>query len=379
VVRSGTLRRTIRRAIAGPVALVLIAGSGVAARADTRSELADAKRRLGALEQRIASGHARVQAMQDAMRELAADLGESLHQEEIVQAQVANTRVRIEETNARYDALRAKLDEAAADAYRRGPGYGVEAMLGSSSLSDISHVIGYTSAIARHDAELAFEARMLSLELAKRQEQETALLAQRAAVVDKLSAQQERLTEAFAAQQVELAQMASARAEVSALLARLRAKLRAEELAAAQLALRGGMPISFGRWASAFLAAAGKPVVRNNLVVMVAWETAEYTNATWNPLATTYPMSGSTTFNSSGVRNYLSLAQGIEATMRTLAHEGYGYEAILANLAGAADPMTTAQAINDSRWCRGCANGQYVIGLIPAVEQYYDHYAGASA
>jgi hypothetical protein len=184
---------------------------------------------------------------------------------------------------------------------------------------------------------------------------------------------------AFAAQQEQLAELATARGAVSSLVTKLRTKLRAEELAAARLALNGGMPISFGRWASYFLAAAGKPVVRNNLIVMVAWETAEYTSATWNPLATTYVMPGSTTFNGSGVRNYLSLRQGLDATMKTLAHAGYGYEAILSNLARAADPMTTAQAINASRWCRGCAYGNYVTGLIPSVEQYYDHYASAHA
>ena len=85
----------------------------------------------------------------------------------------------------------------------------------------------------------------------------------------------------------------------------------------------------------------------------------------------------STAFNSSGVRNYTSLSQGLYATLRTLSHSGYGYEAILSSLERAADPMTTARAINASRWCRGCANGGYVIALVPSVEQYYERYAGA--
>jgi hypothetical protein len=41
--------------------------------------------------------------------------------------------------------------------------------------------------------------------------------------------------------------------------------------------------------------------------------------------------------------------------------------------------MTTAKAINASRWCRGCANGGYVVDLIPSVERYYDRYANDSA
>jgi hypothetical protein len=109
---------------------------------------------------------------------------------------------------------------------------------------------------------------------------------------------------------------------------------------------------------------------------MVAWQTAEYTQARWNPLATTYPMPGSTVFNSAGVRNYASLSQGLEATRLTLRSAGYGYGAILSDLAASADPLTTAQAINASSWCHGCANGRYVVGLVPAVEAYYSRYAG---
>ena len=80
-------------------------------------------------------------------------------------------------------------------------------------------------------------------------------------------------------------------------------------------------------------------------------------------------------FNSAGVRNYASLGQGIQATIDTLRASGYGYEAILSDLAASADPYTTAGAINASSWCHGCAGGNYVIGLIPAVEAYYGSYA----
>jgi hypothetical protein len=172
--------------------------------------------------------------------------------------------------------------------------------------------------------------------------------------------------------------LARARVKAAALLMRLRTQLRTEELAAALRAVTHGTPMSFGRWAAAFLNRIGAPVARNNLVAVVAWQTAEYTAARWNPLATTYPMPGSTSFNRSRVRNYVSLSQGLQATISTLGHRGYGYEAILAGLAKNADPMTTARAINASRWCPGCVNGRYVIDLVPSVEQYYDRYAHSS-
>ncbi|MGH2951813.1 MAG: hypothetical protein ACRDKX_07205, partial [Solirubrobacterales bacterium] len=51
---------------------------------------------------------------------------------------------------------------------------------------------------------------------------------------------------------------------------------RAEELAAAEEALRRGTPLTFGQWASVFLRDLKAPVARNNLIVMVTWQVAEY-------------------------------------------------------------------------------------------------------
>src|SRR5205807_3361422 len=104
---------------------------------------------------------------------------------------------------------------------------------------------------------------------------------------------------------------------------------------------------------------------RGNLVVMVAWQSAEGTMASWNPLATTYSMSGATDFNSVGVKNYQSLDQGLQAIVGTLQATGHGYEAILADLRSSAPSLTTGGAINASDWCHGCAGGRYVIDLIP--------------
>jgi len=49
-----------------------------------------------------------------------------------------------------------------------------------------------------------------------------------------------------------------------------------------------------------------------------AWQRAENTDAKFNPLATTWKMSGAESFNSVGVQNYNSEQQGIDATVKTL-------------------------------------------------------------
>jgi hypothetical protein len=107
----------------------------------------------------------------------------------------------------------------------------------------------------------------------------------------------------------------------------------------------------------------------------VAWQTAEGTTASWNPLATTQDMPGATLFNSVGVKNYPSLASGVQATILTLQGTSHGYEQIVADLQASMDPMVTGGAINASDWCYGCSGGQYVIELIPVVEQYFSSYA----
>jgi hypothetical protein len=121
----------------------------------------------------------------------------------------------------------------------------------------------------------------------------------------------------------------------------------------------------------------GAPGCHENKVAVVAWQYSEFTQAEWNPLATTHPMPGSTYFNGSGVQNYPSLASGLEASRQTILGglSNYGYGAILDSLRACSSAMTTGLAINASFWCRGCTYGQYVINNIPKVEAHYQVYA----
>jgi hypothetical protein len=138
-----------------------------------------------------------------------------------------------------------------------------------------------------------------------------------------------------------------------------------------------GEPVSYRDWAGAFLARVGAPACDENLVVVVTWETAESTEAAFNPLATTHGMDGATDFNTTGVKNYASLDQGLDASRDTLEQgaASYGYDAILAALRSCAAAESTAAAINASAWCRGCAGGTYITGLLPIVRADYRGHA----
>ncbi len=135
-------------------------------------------------------------------------------------------------------------------------------------------------------------------------------------------------------------------------------------------------PLTFERWATAFLGALGAPVCDQDLVLVVTWETAESTMARYNPLATTYALPGATFFNTVGVKDYVSFAQGVEASRDTLlgGSASFGYAAVVGALRACAPATVTAMAIRDSAWCRGCGAGAYVLGLLPEVRaSWADH------
>jgi hypothetical protein len=137
-------------------------------------------------------------------------------------------------------------------------------------------------------------------------------------------------------------------------------------------------PVTYEAWARKFLRGLGAPECGDNLWLVVTWETAESTQALYNPLATTREMPGATWMNDVGVRNYLSLAQGLQASRETL-EAGYAtasYGPILESLRACAPASTTAIAIRDSGWCRGCAEGAYIVGLLEIVRVGWEEHAG---
>jgi hypothetical protein len=233
--------------------------------------------------------------------------------------------------------------------------------------------------MAKQDSALMHDALTLNDKLRKLQDYQRLLLRKQAAAVANLETQQDNVDDIFVRQQNVLSDLAYARGEALDLVEKLAGNLGPGATAAIRRVAGHGMTISYADWAKSFLRALGAPVVRNNMIVVVAWEAAEGTNATWNPLATTMGAEGASNFNEVGVKNYLSKEQGVDASIRTLTRPGLGYEAVLDGLERGAPPMETAHAIQQSLWCHGCAEGGYVIGIVPAVEKYYDQYANGAS
>jgi peptidoglycan hydrolase CwlO-like protein len=360
--------------------------SGPAAHRRDGGELADARAKLTRLEELIRSQQRDLGATQARMGQLATELGSAQAAYNETQAELTAAREALAETQAQYDAIRRRLDERAAQALLLSSGPQMEFVLESRSLADASDRIAFLNELQAADAALAKEVEANASALEDRRADLETTLHREAALVSALSRRRDAASSAFDAEQQQLQRIARTRRQAAAIVehilsTRERRQSRRASALGADLASIGGAVAPYGQWARLFLGELGAPSCRENLVALVAWQAAEGTSAAWNPLATTLPMPGSTSFNSVGVQNYVSLAQGVDAIHQTLLRGAstYGYGAILDSLARCADASTTAGAINASFWCRGCAGGAYVTGLVPVVEAYFDRYAGDSA
>jgi hypothetical protein len=114
------------------------------------------------------------------------------------------------------------------------------------------------------------------------------------------------------------------------------------------------------QWATDLLNRLGLPVTSENVKAMTAWAQAEGTKAGFNPLATTQSMPGASSFNSVGVKNYASYADGIAATAQTLTNGHYAN--ILAALRAGTSAVSVARAVADSPW----GTGQGVLRVLGA-------------
>jgi len=377
---SAPARRIARAIVATASAFALLAGSTGSSASSTRSKLDAAKNRLTALTGQIGSEEAQARTLQDQLSSLDAQIGDVSSRVDQIDAELASTHHDLVTAKAQSDRLQKRLDVVARTLFMQGAGSMQAALLGtllsSGSLGNLGDLLATGQIVAQSDVDLATHVGNLKAELAFKAADLTRLRDQQVQLIAQLAAARTSKARAVADQRAVLADLDRTKSEIVALIARLHKQLRAEALAAVGTAFQGPGHVAYGAWAGLFLRAVGAPGCQANLITLVAWQYSEFTQAGWNPLADTLAMSGSTAFNSVGVQNYVSLDQGLQATRFTLVNgPAFGYGAILSDLVGCADPMSTGTAINASMWCRGCAGGAYVVNDIPKVEANYELYA----
>lgn len=120
------------------------------------------------------------------------------------------------------------------------------------------------------------------------------------------------------------------------------------------------------QFAAAILHGIGAPVTTANVHALMAWQRAEGGGARFNPFNTTQTAPGASSYNSVGVRNYTSYAQGLHATIQTLKN-GY-YPGVLAALHQGHNALAVAAAVGRSPWgTSGSLMASILGGKLPAV------------
>jgi len=363
------------------VAALVLAATAAASHASTANQLDQAKAQLRDLTDQVV---AQQQAAEDA-RVRAATAEQRALEAQAAIAPLLRQRLRLEDriasTQRELATAQQELNAVAVEAFIGAPGTvpgtdTLAALLGAQTVDQLQDRLTYGEAVARAQQHAIDQVAALADRLRTQADAQDALIA---AAQDEEARREAALRDqelAWQQEQSALAELDQARQNVVAMIDTLRARLAPEDVDAVADAFQGDAHISYGEWARAFLQVMGAPTCHPNLVVSVAWQAQEGTQAAWNPLATTHRMDGSTDFNSAGVQNFRSLAQGLQATKETIENgwDVYGYGAIVRSMRGCAPAMTTAQAIADSSWCHGCAGGQYVLGIVPNVEESFDTY-----
>lgn len=372
------LPRTGRAAV-GAVATLLVAlligTPAPGASASTRSKLNSAKAQLASVTARISSEQASLANLQAQLAAVQASITQVQAKVDAISSNLAWTQGELATAQAEDQRLHDEMDALVRTAYVQGPLGSLEMVLGASSISNLNDRIQFVGALTQQDADVAEQIANVEAQLTRQKATLAQLLSEQGALLNELNQQQQAKDAAIAAQQQTIANLNALRTQAVDLVSKLRKQLRAEELAAVSSVFQGGSHVSYGTWAGLFLSQLGASHCHANMVAMVSWQVAEFTQAAWNPLATTYHMSGSTSFNGSGVQNYRSLGQGLTANRLTLGLSGHGYQTIVSSLSACADAMATARAVNASDWCGGCAGGRYVLDMVPKVEADYATYA----
>ncbi len=355
---------TSRRIAAAVLTLSMLAASTSVAGAAPPIEAAH--RRVHRLDARVADARASAVELQHRILTLATDVASARRALDRLQGRLVEAQHALATAHVEVEAVQARLNDRARQAFMTlGPGASAAYLLGADSFSDLMDRTIMLDSVQQADAALSAEAQAEAARMASAQAALEQATAERARLVDRIQSRQTDLLGAFAAQQAALAQLAGQQRDAA----------RNVRMLERKIARRAGA-LPFGDWAQRFLAHIGAPTCRHNVVVVVAWQANEFTQARWNPLATTHRMVGSTSFNPVGVQNYVSLTQGVRASAETLTSgaSSFGYRAILDALGRCDDAMTTAEAIRASAWCRGCSNGGYVTGLVAMVQAYFGRY-----
>lgn len=221
-------RRISSRAISVVAAAALLATASVAADADTADDLDSAKQRLTAITDEIAARDAAVASLQEQLNDLAGRIEVATTELEQTREEMAEVQAEIEDGEAAYEKLRARLSDRAAEAFMQGSASGLEVLMAATSMSELSDRLEFIDAVARKDTDLANAVHNKLFELDGARAELERIGIEQEATLNGLEQDQTDLEDAFAAQQTALGEARSLRSEAEDLVSSLGEKLQRE-------------------------------------------------------------------------------------------------------------------------------------------------------
>jgi prefoldin subunit 5 len=361
-----------RRALVPALAVLMLLDLAPAAQASLPSRIHRVRDHLTALAAKIRVEERVVSRVQGELAQLNRHIDRVTKQVVRVQKRMRPIQQEANDLQARLDLLHGQIDQLGKQAYISQPGgsWGtmVNVVLASRSMADISDGMQFSESVSTSIAAVAQKIDVTKSALDTRLFALQSFESRKTTLLADIQAQRQRKHEIEVKHEQALNDLNQTRAQIITLVRKLTRRWQLSMFPVIGTAFQGGAHTSYGRWSVLFLRSIAAPVCHSNEVLLIAWQLSEFTQAGWNPLATTTRMTGSTDANSVGVQNFVSLAQGLEATRLTLNNGASGYGAILANLHACSAAITTARAVNASAWCHDCAGGQYVVNNIGKVE-----------
>jgi peptidoglycan hydrolase CwlO-like protein len=147
------------------IAAILLTVPGAGASAPTSGDVHNAHDAYLQAQQQVQQIQSQINAIQVQLDAAVQQVEQRESELEQIQAQIAETKQRIADAQVRYEQIRERLNERAAQAFMSGPSTGLEFVLGATSLSDLSDRMEFVDVIAQTDAGLAQQVANLQAEL----------------------------------------------------------------------------------------------------------------------------------------------------------------------------------------------------------------------
>jgi peptidoglycan hydrolase CwlO-like protein len=230
------------------VALVLVLFTGTLGNASvqqTTSDLQAARSKLAQLQNQVDSQRSQLDTLQKEADVLSGQVTEAFAQLDAIKQKVVETRQRQEAAQRQFDGISSRLDARARQAYENGPADGIEFILGSSSLSDLTDRMEFMGAVTQTDADLANTAQNLSNQLAAAAARYEKLQKQQQTKADAYQVKYDALKAKQAEQQALYDKLSAERQQAESLVSHLASRRQAELKAqAAALAAQAAQPIA---------------------------------------------------------------------------------------------------------------------------------------